>query len=395
MKKQLICITLLVASSFVFVQCSKKEAVAAAIDYLTPTFGSAINLSSLANYASQAKPAYIVKDNTAGNAITNEKATIGRVLFYDKNLSIDNSISCASCHKQSLAFGDTATPSKGVSGGVTGRHSMRLVNSRFAVETRFFWDERAATLEVQTTQPIQDHAEMGFSGTNGRPNLAALITKLKGINYYQQLFTFAYGNADITEQKLQECLAQFIRSIQSFDSKYDVGRAAVNNPNANFPNFSAEENAGKNLFTQAPVFDNNGIRIGGGAGCNACHNAPEFDVAPNSGNNGVIGVLNSNTLTDLTNTRAPSLRDLLNANGQPNTPMMHNGAFTNLLQVINHYNDIAAPLGNNRLDPRLRNNGLGQKLQLTIDEKNALIAFMKTLTGSNVYTDAKWSNPFK
>jgi cytochrome c peroxidase len=395
MKKQLICIVSLACSIFVFVQCSKKDAITAAIDYLTPTFGTAINLSSLANYATQVKPAYIVKDNTAGNTITNEKATVGRVLFYDKNLSIDNSISCGSCHKQDFAFGDTAKPSKGVSGSVTGRQSMRLVNSRFAVETRFFWDERAATLEAQTTQPIQDHAEMGFSGINGRPNLAALITKLKGINYYQQLFTFAYGNTDITEQKLQQCLAQFIRSIQSFDSKYDVGRAAVNNPNVNFPNFSAEENLGKNLFTTAPVYDNNGVRIGGGAGCNACHNAPEFDLAQNSGNNGVIGVLSSNSLTDLTNTRAPSLRDLLNASGQPNTPMMHNGAFTNLTQVLNHYNNIVATPGNNRLDSRLSNNGLGQKLQLTLDERNALIAFMRTLTGTNVYTDAKWSNPFK
>lgn len=71
------------------------------------------------NYANQPKPPYIVKENTGGNVITNAKATLGRVLFYDKNLSIDNSISCASCHKQEFAFGDTALVSKGVSGGVT------------------------------------------------------------------------------------------------------------------------------------------------------------------------------------------------------------------------------------------------------------------------------------
>jgi cytochrome c peroxidase len=75
--------------------------------------------------------------------------------------------------------------------------------------------------------------------------------------------------------------------------------------------------------------------------------------------------------------------------------MMHNGAFTSLTQVLNHYNNIVATPGNNRLDSRLSNNGLGQKLQLTLDERNALIAFMRTLTGTNVYTDAKWSNPFK
>ena len=77
-------------------------------------------------------------------------------LFYDKNLSIDNSISCASCHQQAAAFGDLATVSTGVD-GVTGRHSMRLAYARFGNEDRFFWDERAPSLEAQTTQPIQDH----------------------------------------------------------------------------------------------------------------------------------------------------------------------------------------------------------------------------------------------
>ena len=138
-------------------------------------FGTKIDPTNLANYANQIRPAYIGgKDNTGGNNITNAKATLGRVLFYDKNLSFDNSISCGSCHKQQFAFSDTAIASKGVAGGLTARHSMRLINSRYAVETKFFWDERAATLEIQTTKPIQDHAEMGFSGTGGRPGLTNL-----------------------------------------------------------------------------------------------------------------------------------------------------------------------------------------------------------------------------
>jgi len=94
-------------------------------------------------------------------------ATLGRVLFYDKQLSANGAIACASCHKQEFAFSDTAQQSVGLNGGLTGRHSMRLVNSRFADEVRFFWDERASSLEDQTTQPIQDHVEMGFSGENG------------------------------------------------------------------------------------------------------------------------------------------------------------------------------------------------------------------------------------
>ena len=190
-------------------------------------FGSRIDPTNLLNYANQAVPAYIRKNNSAGNIITDAKATLGRVLFYDKVLSIDNSISCGSCHKQQFAFGDTALISGGVAGGVTARHSMRLINTRFADEAKFFWDERAATLEAQTTMPIQDHAEMGFSGQNGRPNLSNLITKLSAIDYYQELFQFVYGSSTITEQRIQEALASFIRSIQSFDSKFDAGRATA------------------------------------------------------------------------------------------------------------------------------------------------------------------------
>lgn len=104
-------------------------------------------------------------------------------------MSIDSSIACASCHIQQFAFSDTAIASRGVASGLTGRHSMRLVNSRFAVETKFFWDERAATLEAQTTKPIQDHAEMGFSGQSGRPGLNDLLTRLSSLGYYNELFS--------------------------------------------------------------------------------------------------------------------------------------------------------------------------------------------------------------
>ena len=131
---------------------------------------STLDLGNLFNYENQAVPSYITEDNTAGNVITDEGATLGRVLFYDKNLSSNRTIACASCHIQEFAFSDTAVASQGVN-GTTGRHSMRLVNSRFSEEERFFWDERASSLEVQTTMPIQDHAEMGFSGTNGDPDL--------------------------------------------------------------------------------------------------------------------------------------------------------------------------------------------------------------------------------
>ncbi|MEN9703741.1 MAG: Cytochrome peroxidase precursor [Bacteroidota bacterium] len=352
-----------------------------------------IDPAALENYAAQGKPAYVNKDNTAANPITDKTASLGRVLFYDKNLSTNNTIACASCHKQEFAFGDTATTSLGVENGRTVRHSMRLINTRYAIETKFFWNERAASLEAQTTMPIVDHLEMGFSGQTGRGNLTSLITKLNGIGYYKELFKLAYGDATITEARMQTALAQFVRSIQSFDSKYDVGRAQVANDGAPFPNFTALENAGKTLFLTPPIFNGNSERIGGGFGCQGCHQAPEFDIDPNSRNNGFIGVIGS-TQIDLDNTRSPSLRDILNASGVANTPFMHTAVPVNIRQVLAHYNSIAAATRNTNLDPRLKPNNIGQNLQMTPAEIDAMVAFLRTLTGKDVYTNKKWGNPF-
>lgn len=353
-------------------------------------FNGTIDLNNLLNYANQPIPNFVNgnRDNTPNNnRITDMGATLGRVLFYDKNLSANNTIACASCHKQEFAFGDNEVQSVGLHGELTGRHSMRLVNARFAQENRFFWDERAATLEDQTTQPIQDHIEMGFSGQDGDPNFNDLINKLSEIDYYQQLFTETYGDSQITEDRMQRALAQFIRSMQSFDSKYDAGLAQTQNLNANFPNFTAQENLGKQIFMAPPNRN--------GAGCQACHRAPTFDINPNSNNNGVIGVAGNPNAIDLTNTRAPSLRDMVNPQGQLNGPFMHDGSLTSLLAVINHYDQITVDPRNNNLDNRLRRGGgNGQNLNLSQAEKDALVAFLRTLTGSNIYTDERWSNPF-
>lgn len=378
------------------ISCSKKTTTATVDPYtaIRAAFGSKIDPNNLANYANQGKPAYINKENTGGNIITDAKATLGRVLFYDKNLSIDNTVSCGSCHKQEFAFSDTAIASKGVAGGITARHSMRLVNARFGIEQKFFWDERAATLEIQTTKPIQDHAEMGFSGLSGRPGLTALLTKLQAIGYYNELFKFVYGDITVTEARMQECMAQFVRSIQSFDSKYDAGRAVVANDGQPFPNFTAIENNGKQLFLTPPVFDAGGNRISGGAGCNGCHNAPEFDIDPNTGNNGIIGRIAPGTGIDITVTRAPSLRNLTNTAGIENGPFMHTANLLTVQNAIGHYNTINIAPGNTNLDPRLRPNGQGQKLNLTGAELAAIAAFLRTLSGTAVYTDNKWSSPF-
>ena len=380
--------------------CSKSDVTTPVavtpLDALTNTktfFGTNIDFANPLNYANQSIPGYITLDNTGNNPITNTKATLGRILFYDKSLSVNNTISCASCHKQNFAFSDTAVLSTGVFGGITDRHSMRLINARFANESKFFWNERAASLEIQTTMPIQDHAEMGFSGLSGRGNLITLLNKLSNINYYKEDFKAVYGDTLVTEARLQECLSQFIRSIQSFDSKYDAGRSQVNNDRNPFPNFTAQENEGKNLFITAPVFDGSGNRIAGGIGCNACHKAPEFDIDPNTRNNGVVGFPGGTTI-EINNTRAPSLRDLVKADGSLNSKMMHTGRFISIEAVLAHYNNIPNLPGNNNIDGRLRQDGVGNKLNMTNTEIAQVVAFMKTLGGNNVYTDKKWSNPF-
>lgn len=379
----------------VLVSCSNNSSDYQAIDTypnVVATFGNTIDLNNLNNYENQIIPSYITKDNSGVNPITNKGATLGRVLFYDKNLSSNNTISCATCHDQSQAFGDDKIASDGINGTTT-RHAMRLINTRFSNEQKFFWDERAASLELQTSQPIQNHIEMGFSGTSGDSDLPVLITKLKNIGYYKELFKFVYGTDDITEIKMQLALSQFIRSIQSFDSKYDLGRALAANDGQPFSNFTAQENQGKTIFLSPPVFDATGNRTSGGFGCAGCHAPPEFDIDPNTKNNGIIGVLNG-TGIDITNTRAPSLRELVIPNGLLNSPLMHTGIFTNLQTLIGHYGNINIAPGNTNLDPRLMPNGFGQKLNVTATEVNSVIAFIKTLTGNDVYVNPKWSDPF-
>ncbi len=392
--------TLLLAASSLFLSCEPDEpltGVPAATDdpdsptvtAVQATFNGAIDLADPFNYGSQTVPGYINRDNTDGNPITDLQATLGRVLFYDQALSANQTISCSSCHQQAAGFGDNALASVGVA-GTTGRHSMRLINARFGDEPRFFWDERASTLEAQTTQPIQDHVEMGFSGNDGDPAFADLLARLNDTEYYQELFAAAFGTAQVTEVRIQQALAQFIRSIQSFDTRYDAGRAEVNNDNDPFPNFSAQENQGKQLFLGRPQFDRNGNRVGGGLGCGGCHQAPEFSIDPGSRNNGVVGTLAGGQ--DFTNTRSPSLREVFRPNGEANGPFMHNGQFTTLNEVLNHYNSIPGNVQN--LDPRLQPGGNPQRLNLAGEERAAVLAFLRTLTGSAVYEDEKWRDPF-
>lgn len=322
-------------------------------------------------------------DNTpATNPITNDGATLGRVLFYDKNLSLNRTVACASCHQQDKGFSDDRVLSVGFLGGTTRRHSMTLIDAKYYQRGRFFWDERASTLEVQVLQPFQDTTEMGLT-------LAQITERVAEQSYYNQLFVNAFGNNTITTDRVSKALAQFVRSIESYQSKYDVGRALVAAPGNNFPNFTAQENQGKNLFFQ-PIAN-------GGGGCVGCHTTEAF-VSANGGtqNNG----LDAASTTDLGagevfpqaifvgRFKTSTLRNI-----ELTAPYMHDGRFTTLEQVVEHYNSGVQnhpTLANALKTPQ----GTPVRLNFSVAQKAALVAFLKTLTDNTIATEPRWSNPF-
>ena len=328
--------------------------------------------------------AAVDNDNTpTTNPTTNAGATLGRVLFYDKKLSANGTISCASCHKQDKGFADDAVLSLGFEGGTTRRHSMSLTNARWYDRGRFFWDERATTLEEQVLMPFQDPVEMGMT-------LSGVVSTVQSQTYYPSLFQSAFGTTEINSDRIARALAQFVRSIVSVNSKYDAGRVAVSNPTDNFPNFTTSENNGKRLFfLPLPL---------GGTGCIGCHSTEAF-INPDNGptNNG----LDSVSTTDLGVYEAipnpafigafkvPSLKNI-----ELTAPYMHDGRFGTLEEVIEHYNSGIQNhpnLGNALKDP----NGQPVRLNLTAQQKTDLVNFLKTLTDEDVTHDVKFGDPFR
>jgi len=317
-----------------------------------------ISLDAIPNYANPVMPAHygpnvLNTDNSNTlNPLTDNGALLGRVLFYDKQLSLNQTISCASCHLQSNGFTDARVLSTGFAGGLTSKHSMRLANARFYAGRTMFWDKRARDLEDQVTQPIKDHVEM-----------------------------------EITEDNMRRALAQFVRSIVSVNSKFDTGFSQVFNPatpggglGQPFPNFSPEENLGKQLFLQplAP----------GVGSCASCHTPPTFSLTPTSLSNG----LNAGETVVF---KSPSLKNV-GLTG----PYMHAGQLATLEEVIEHYN--SGIQDGPALDPRLRMPPPPQtqqpprpaRLNLTAAQKAALVAFLQTLTDTDLIADTRFSDPF-
>ena len=311
-------------------------------------------------------------DNTpATNPITDEGATLGRVLFYDRRLSVNNTVSCSSCHLQKHAFADSNRFSKGFDGRHTDRHAMNLVDLRYYSNHRFFWDERAPGLEETVLLPIQNKLEMG-------QDLTRLVALLEADRRYPKLFRSAFGSPVISPDRIGRALAQFLRSLVSYQSRYDNGRAAVASSHEDFSNFTAQENRGKALFLRH---------------CATCHmptqDAHLFMLFPT--NNGLDddpvnadGGIAEITLSprDVGRFKSPSLRNVAVTG-----PYMHDGRLTTLDAVVDHYSRDFKPHLN--LDPRMR------PLNFTANEKAALIAFLNTLTDTQFLNDPKFSDPFQ
>jgi cytochrome c peroxidase len=328
-------------------------------------------------YASVELPAHFSQpgqnhDNTPpDNPLSDDGATLGRVLFYDTRLSANNTTSCASCHVQAHAFADPKSSSRGFHGALTDRRAMPLVNVGYYPRGRFFWDERTGTLEETVLLPIQSRIEMG-------QDLTRVVDTLARDAIYPGLFARAFGDRQIDEQRIGKALAQFVRSMVSSRSRYDEGRARARSAADDFDNFTLQENRGKALFRR---------------NCSTCHmkDRNEHFFVPTPARTGLRGNdpaadggVGDVTLraADLGAFKSPSLRNV-----EVSGPYGHDGRFATLEAVIDHYSD------NPIFDPST-GYAIPTSMNFTASEKAALIAFLTTLTDRTFLTDSRFSNPF-
>ncbi|WP_197440322.1 cytochrome-c peroxidase [Polystyrenella longa] len=306
------------------------------------------------------------------NLITNAGATLGRVLFYDKSMSANRTVSCSSCHVQQNAFSDPRKFSVGFDGQQTDRNSMALNDLRF-VRAGFFWDERAESLEEAVLIPLYSHVEMGMS-----PEL--MLERISKSDVYPSLFQVAFGAQSITEENVGRALAQFIRAMTTSQSRYDEGATQVASSKDLFPNFSNSENLGKELFHEK---------------CAACHtlgvkdqiaifsmfrslnNGIDADASARDGGRGDI----SYNPTEIGLFKASSLRNI-----EFTAPYMHDGRHKTLEEVIAHYSDHVS---------RHPNISAVRRFLLTKEEQTALVDFLKTLSDRKLLEDPRFSNPWQ
>ncbi|MES2704553.1 MAG: cytochrome c peroxidase [Bacteroidota bacterium] len=302
----------------------------------------------------------------------NRRATLGRVLFYDTHLSINNTISCGSCHKQEAGFADNVALSRGFEGRLTGRNSPGINN--LATFGSFFWDGREQSLKNLIMRPVSNHVEMGID------DLGALPAKLAALPYYSALFTSAFGDADVTLDRIGTSVALFLNSIGN-----DASKGGIVMGGGSTRPLSAEEERGKELFDTK-------------YNCRSCHNGgfngygggqTFVDIGLDAGyTDRGMGVI-SGQASDIGRFKVPNL-----TNVALTAPYMHDGRYKTLGEVVEHYSHGINNSPN--LDTLLKDaNGMPRQMDISESEKVAIIAFLGSLTDFETLTDAKFANPFK
>lgn len=310
------------------------------------------------------------------NPLTVQGVKLGRMLFYDPILSKGELQSCADCHRLQDAFSDTLQFSLGVEGRPGRRQSMAIFNLAWH-SNEFFWDGRAALLRDQALLPIQDDLEMNETLENA-------IAKLKGKKEYRDQFTRAFGDDDITAQRMALAMEQFMLSIVSYQSKYDkylAGEVALT---------ESEERGRQLYFTEFnPFFPEQS-----GADCAHCHGGINFENDRYMNN----GLDTDETITDIgreevTNVpfdkalfKVPSLRNIA-----VTPPYMHDGRFATLEAVIEHYN--SGIQTSSTVDPALLHTQ-ETGLMLNAQNKQDLVNFLKTLTDEEYLNKEEYKTPF-
>jgi cytochrome c peroxidase len=315
-------------------------------------------------------------DIPTDNVLTVQGVQLGRMLFYEKSLSKDGSQACVTCHVQSDGFSDKNQFSLGVEKKLGGRQAMPIFNMGYH-KIGFFWDGRATTLREQSLKPIQDALEMNETLPN-------VITKLSANKTYRDQFTRVFGDATITSERMSLAMEQFMMTLISGNSKYDQvqqGKAQ----------FTDEEARGKKLFFTE--FDPTGKVKG--AECFHCHAGPNFSNSEMQ-NNGLDTEANwkdlgrfkvTNDPTDKAKFKTPSLRNIA-----VTAPYMHDGRFNTLEEVIEHYNLHVKKSAT--LDELMQYNIQPGGLALSTQDKQDLIAFLKTLTDNTYLNNTAYKSPF-
>jgi cytochrome c peroxidase len=283
------------------------------------------------------------------NPPTRERIALGRLLFFDPRLSSDESISCASCHKPEQAFADNEATSRGIGGQKGMRNTPTVVNA--ALQPYQFWDGRASSLEDQALLPLENPVEMGSS-------ISRIVDRLNQLAQYRDAFRRLFG-APVTPENLAQALASFERTVLSGDSAYD--QYVAGNPSA----LSPKAVEGMKLFE-------------GKANCRLCHQGDNFSdgLFHNLGvgwNGSGFADEGRKALTGIVKDRGafktPTLRQVAQT-----APYMHDGSLPGLEAVVDFY--ARGGRSNPHLDP------LMQRLRLTPQEKEALVEFMHSLTGT-------------